>query len=126
MRAILIQLIIAMFFACTAPVADERLPDQPQAKNNQPQKQYKSSPKETTPIDYAPGQILVKFKDGTDIQTIRDIQVEMHLEIIKLVYKPNVYLMKILDNSSVESVMERLQYSKEVIYSEPNYIRSIN
>ena len=62
---------------------------------------------------------------NSDIQTIKDIQAEMHLEIIKLVYKPNVYLMKILDGSSVESVIERLQNYKEVKYSEPNFIRSI-
>jgi len=121
-RAILIQLIIATLFACTTLVADERLPDPPQANENPPQKQYNLSPKETKPMDYAPGQILVKFKDGTDFQTIKNIQAEMHLEILKLVYKPNVYLMKILDNSSVESVIERLQYYKEVIYSEPNYM----
>jgi hypothetical protein len=34
--------------------------------------------------------------------------------------------MKILDGSSVESVMERLGKFKEVKYAEPNYIRTIH
>jgi hypothetical protein len=53
------------------------------------------------------------------------IQKEVHLETIRLVSKPNLYLMKILDGSSVESVMERLRNYEDVQYSEPNYIRTI-
>jgi len=70
--------------------------------------------------------IRVKFKDGTTDQAIAAIQRELHLETISIVSKANLYLIKILDGSSVESVMERLRHYKEVKYSEPNYIRTIH
>ena len=69
--------------------------------------------------------VLFKFKEGTDDQAIKAIQVEVQLKTIRLVIKPNLYLMKILDGSSVEYVIERLQNYKEVKCSEPNYRRSI-
>jgi hypothetical protein len=70
--------------------------------------------------------IRVKFKDGTTDQAIAAIQRELHLETISIVSKANLYLIKILDTSSVVSVMERLRHYKEVQYSEPNYIRTIH
>ncbi len=76
--------------------------------------------------DYVPGEILVKFKDGTDTQAIKAIQRELHLKTIKIVSRPNLYLMKILDGSSVERIVERLRNYEEVKYSEPNYIRTTN
>lgn len=75
--------------------------------------------------DTIPGEILVKFKDGTDEKTIQAIQKELHLETIRIVSKPNLYLMKILDGSSVKRVMKRLRNYKEVMYSEPNYVVTI-
>lgn len=75
--------------------------------------------------DYIPGEILVKFKDGTGEKTIQAIQGELHLETIRLVSKPNLYLMKILGGSSVETAMQRLRNYEEVILSEPNYVVTI-
>jgi len=92
---------------------------------NSPQKQQELAPVKENRKDYVPGEILIKFKEGTDDQAIKAIQVEVQLKTIRLVIKPNLYLMKILDGSSVEYVMERLQNYKEVKYSEPNYLRSI-
>ncbi len=74
--------------------------------------------------DYIPSQILVKFKDGTDTKAIKAIQRELHLKTIKIVSRPNLYLMKILDGSSVERIVERLRNYEEVKYSEPNYVRT--
>lgn len=74
---------------------------------------------------YVPREILIKFRQGTDERTIDAIQRELHLKIIKIVSRPNLYLMKILDGSSVEVIMEQLQDFQEVVYSEPNYIRTI-
>ena len=74
--------------------------------------------------DYVPGEIIVRFKDTTDLQTIEAIQGELHLETIRVVSKPSLYLMKILNESSVEKMMEKLKHYKEVKYSEPNYVRS--
>jgi hypothetical protein len=45
---------------------------------------------------------------------------------IRIISKPNLYLMKIRDDSSVESVMECLRKFKEVKHAEPNYIRTIH
>jgi Fervidolysin N-terminal prodomain len=104
----------------------EKLSLNPQATQTGSQEQQKLTPIEEKRKDYVPGEIIVKFKDGTDDQVIKHIHKELHLETIRLVYKPNLYLMKILDGSSVESVIERLQNYKEVKYSEPNYLRSIH
>lgn len=92
---------------------------------SQPKKQPDLAPVKESRNDYVPEEILVKFKEGTEDQAIKSIQDELQLETIRLVYKPNLYLMKILDGSSVEYVIERLQNYKEVKYSEPNYRRSI-
>ncbi len=75
--------------------------------------------------NYVPGEILIKFRDGTDERTIEAIQKELHLKTIKIVSRPNLYLMKILDGSSVERIMERLHDFQEVAYSEPNYVVTV-
>ena len=72
--------------------------------------------------NYIPGVILIKFKDGTDVQSIKTIQKRLGLRTIKVVPKLNIYRMKIQNGSSVEEVMKRLQGFLEVEYSEPNYI----
>lgn len=66
---------------------------------------------------------MVKFYAGTSQETIQEIMKELHLETIRIVSKPDLYLMKIVDGSSVESVLERLHNYKEVKYAEPNYMR---
>ena len=76
--------------------------------------------------NYVPGEILVKFHEGSNEKVIQAIKTDLHLETIRIVSKPNLYLMKILNGSSVESVMERLRGYKEVQYSEPNYLRTTN
>jgi hypothetical protein len=83
--------------------------------------------RELAPIDkeshkYIPGEILIKFKDGTDVESIKTIQERLGLTTIKVVPKLNIYHMKIQNGSSVEEVMRRLQSFREVEYSEPNYI----
>jgi len=74
--------------------------------------------------NYVPGEILIKFHDGTNENAIQAIKRDLHLETIRVVSKPNLYLMKILDGSSVENVVERLRGYDEVKYSEPNYLRT--
>jgi hypothetical protein len=73
-----------------------------------------------------PGQILVKFKQGTDQKAIEGIQKELALKTIRVVSKPYLYLMKITDGTLVEKMIIRLQDFDQVLYSEPNYIISIN
>ena len=80
---------------------------------------------EFTPIGekkYIPGEIVIKFKEGTDLHSIKAIQKRLDLTTIKVVPKLNIYRMKIMNGSSVEEVMKRLQGFLEVEYSEPNYM----
>ena len=71
--------------------------------------------------DYVPGQVLVSFKDGVDEQAIQDIKKAMSLETIRIVSRPKLFLMRIVDGSSVEAVIERLEDLPDVSYAEPNY-----
>jgi hypothetical protein len=96
----------------------------PQVTEMQERKQPKLAPSGIERKDYIPGQILVKFRDGTDTQAIEAIQRQLHLKTIKIVSRPNLYLMKILDGSSVERTVERLRNYEDVKYSEPNYVRT--
>jgi hypothetical protein len=68
-----------------------------------------------------PGQVLVKFKDGVDEQSIQTIKEALSLETIRVVRRPNLFLMRIVSESSVEAVIERLRNFPEVSYAEPNY-----
>lgn len=73
--------------------------------------------------NYMPGQILVKFKAGTEKITIQLIQKKLHLVTIRIIPKSNVYLMKILNGSSVKEIRRHLMDFSEVEYAEPNYMR---
>lgn len=94
----------------------------PKVSEIQNREQPKLGTSEREGKDYIPGEILVKFRHGTNAQEIEAIQRELHLKTIKIVSRPNLYLMKILDSSSVEGVIQRLRDFHEVVYSEPNYI----
>jgi Fervidolysin N-terminal prodomain len=74
---------------------------------------------------YAPGEVLVKFRDGTDAETIARIQREVHLETVKVVSSPNLFLMRIVDQTSVEETVQWLHKYGEVVLAEPNYVRRI-
>jgi hypothetical protein len=125
-----LQMIVILLLIISC--ADRHLEEQekeashPRAIGIQGGEQPKLSPEGGETKSYVPGEILVKFRDGTTDQTKKAIQKEVHLETIRLISKPNLYLMKILDGSSVERVLERLGKFKEVKYAEPNYIRTIH
>ena len=129
-RANTLQMIVILLLIISC--ADRHLEEQekeashPRAIGIQGGEQPKLSPEGGETKSYVPGEILVKFRDGTTDQTKKAIQKEVHLETIRLISKPNLYLMKILDGSSVERVLERLVKFKEVKYAEPNYIRTIH
>ena len=131
MRPISTLQLLVIFFL-TISCADGHLESQekaashPQAIEIQGSDQPKLSPAGGEIHNYVLGEILVKFRDGTTDQTKEAVQKEVRLETIRIVSKPNLYLMKILDGSSVESVIERLRKFKEVKYAEPNYIRTIH
>ena len=75
---------------------------------------------------YVTDQIIVKFAKGTDPKTISVIQKELCLETLRTFSSPNLFLMKITDNTPVKDIIKSLSKYKEVKYSEPNYIMSID
>ena len=107
------------------PERQENAVSHPQAIEIHGSDQPKLSPATGETKNYVPGEILVKFRDGTSDQTKEAIQKEVHLETIRIVSKPHLYLMRIRDDSSLESVMDRLGKFKAVEYAEPNYIRTV-
>ena len=76
--------------------------------------------------DYVPGQVLVKFKDGVDEQAVETIQKALSLKTIRVVRRPSLFLMRIMDESSVEAVIERLRDFPEVAYAEPNFLVTVH
>lgn len=76
--------------------------------------------------EYVKDEIIVKFAKGTDPKTISVIQKELCLETMHTFSSPNLFLMKITDNTSVKDIQKSLSKYKEVKYSEPNYKMSIN
>ena len=67
-------------------------------------------------------EILVKFKPGTDADTIDRIRAAFNLKTIRKFSSPNLFLMKITDGSAVEAVIEKLKTHEAVKYAEPNYV----
>ena len=73
----------------------------------------------------APAQVLIKFKKGTGQPDIEQIQKQLGLETVRVVSRPNLYLMKTVKGQSVQEIVKRLQEFKAVDYAEPNYARTI-
>lgn len=71
------------------------------------------------------GEILVKFGSSVAEERIKEILTELHLEKIRLVSPPSLYLLRIPPGSSVQDVIERIERFEEVEYAEPNYILKI-
>ena len=122
-----IGFIIILVLACSAQTGN--------SNTNNPQLQKKSSESgikrtgqtgisqpEGHQQSYAPDEVLVKFKAGTDAETVERIQAALNLEIIRKFSSPNLFLMKITDGSPVESVIKRLKTHEAVKYAEPNYV----
>jgi hypothetical protein len=121
-----IILIVTISCANKNPEGQERSTHPPREIKKVESKQPKLQPPSGETKNYVPGEILVKFHDGTSAKAIQAIKRDLHLETIRVVSKPNLYLMKILNGSSVENVMVRLRGYEEVKYSEPNYLRTKN
>jgi hypothetical protein len=120
-------LIIILVLACGAPTGN--------SNNNNPQLEQKSSESEIKRSGQAGisqledkqqthvlDEVLVKFKPGTDADTIARIRAALNLEIIRKFSSPNLFLMKITDGSPVEAVIEQLKTNEAVKYAEPNYV----
>ena len=122
---LLVLVLLSISCADRHSEVQEKATSHPQTIEIQASDQPGLSPAGGETKNYVPGEILVKFQDGTTDQTKKAIQKEVHLETIRIVSKPNLYLMKILDGSPVARVIERLRTFKGVQYAEPNYIRTM-
>jgi hypothetical protein len=110
--------------ACNKPEGQQKLTYPPRETRTVERNEPKLEPAGGEGKNYVPGEIMVKFHGGASEKTIQEIMRELHLETIRIVSKPDLYLMKILDGSSVENVLERLHNYEEVKYAEPNYMRT--
>jgi len=71
---------------------------------------------------FVPGQVLVKLKPGVEATVLDTIAAELGLETLKPLALPGIYLMKIIGDESVESIVKKLEMYDTVEYGEPNYI----
>lgn len=112
--------------ACAAPSVG----DDPQKQTQVPGMESKESseplPAAGKKKDYIPGQVVVKFKPQTDLQSISRLQQELQLETIRMIASPDLYLMKILGNTTVEQMIEGLGQYESVSYAEPNFTKTLN
>ena len=79
-----------------------------------------SSPRGT----YAPRQLIVRFKANTGQKKIKTIQRTLHLKTLKVISPPDLLLMEIQNDKSVEETVSRLRELQAVRLAEPNYVRS--
>ena len=75
---------------------------------------------------YVPQQVLVKFNPDADPETIARIQAELKLEKISEFRSDKLFLMKIVDGTSVEAIIAKLKTYPAVNYAEPNYVVKAN
>ena len=124
-----IHLFVVVFLtmSCTgsATPPEQHLTDVAQAGGVQGQKSLKPGPSGRKTEDHVFPQVLVKFKEGTEEQIIEAIQAELHLQTIRIIPRPSLYLMKIENGLSVQETIKRLEEFEAVEYAEPNLIRTI-
>ena len=118
--------ILTISCACRNPEGKEKLAHPPGEIKTAERDQPKLRPPGGESKNYVPGEIMVKFHEGINEKAIQAIKRDLQLETIRIVSATNLYLMKIMDGSSVESVLERLRKYEEVKYAEPNYVRTTN
>ena len=125
----IITLLIILFFSvsCNDQVTklNTDLANETMNLENQAGKHQKLDHTVKKDQNYIPGEVLIKFKEGTSAESIKAIQNKLNLKIISVVPKSYIYRMKIQNSSSVEEVIKNLQEFKEVEYAEPNYISEV-
>jgi hypothetical protein len=124
-----IHLLVLTFLtmSCTgsATPPEQHLTGAVQTGGVQDQKLLKTRPSGRETGDHVSEQVLVKFKEGAEEQTIEAVQAALHLQTIRIIPRPNLYLMEIQNGCSVEETIRRLQEFEAVEYAEPNLIRTI-
>ena len=72
---------------------------------------------------YVPGEVLVRFAEDADEETIAAIEKKYYVTVKKVLIPARLYLMKITDDSTVQDILDRLLNNKAIEYAEPNYLR---
>ena len=104
-------LFLIFLLACCGQTAENI---DPASSQPQPQAQVKGKQQSTMPqprgqqFQYAPAEVLVKFRPETDAKTIVNIQTDLKLKTIHIFSSPNLFLMKITDGAAVETTIKRL------------------
>jgi general secretion pathway protein D len=70
---------------------------------------------------YAPGELMVKFREGVLKDRITEIIAQRGAAIIKYFEDINVYHIKLKPDQEVEEAIKELSSLPEVLYAEPNY-----
>ena len=117
-------LFIILLPACSGQTGNSSLQSEqkPDLSGNKHTGQTGNSQQAGQKPTYVPGQVLVKFKSGTDAETIERVRTALKLETLRKFSSPNLFLMKITDGSSVEAIIERLTTYEAVKYAEPNHV----
>ena len=126
---LLISIISVFAISCSGQVTEpdqQRPGEQVQADTLKEKGPVNLYPNQQESGNYAPDEVFVKFKKGTDKHSIEVIQRELNLETIRVFSTPDLYLMRIQDGRSVEKIIILLKNSKAVLYSEPNYAIKVN
>ena len=124
---LLFGFIITLMLACSAQTGNSNNKN-PQLEQKSPKSEIKRTSQTgiSLPEDkkqpYVVDEVLVKFKSGTDADTVNRIQMGLNLKTMRQFSSPNLFLMKITDGSPVESVIKQLKTYEAVKYAEPNYV----
>ena len=105
---------------------DGSLPSQGQPSDTMNDSNHGDNHSKVTENHAVAGQVLIKFKEGTDVESMQRIQRAFHLKTMKVVTEPNLYLMRILDGTPVEQKIQALKGAEDVEYAEPNVIYSLD
>ena len=116
-------ILLLTVFSCVQPnpAGKKALKKEPQLGEINIKENTQMEPSRAQRRDYVPGRILVRFKDEIDKQAVVTIQRALSLKTIRVVRRPNLFLMRIMDGTSVEGIIERLMAFPAVSYAEPNY-----
>jgi hypothetical protein len=125
-KQLLYWLLLPIAVACTAPEQAEpvRLSSE-RGYTSQSGNVNRMEESDKQAHEMSPGQLLVRFREGADPSVIERIQGEAGVRILKAVSGNSLYLMKIVDGSSVEDAVRRLKAHPEILYAEPNYTRGL-
>ena len=113
-------LIIILVLACGAQTGNSN----PQSSESEIKRTGRAgiSQSEDKQQPYVLDEVLVKFKPGTDADTIARIRTALSLKTMRKFSSPNLFLMRITNGSPVEAVIEQLKTYDAVKYAEPNYV----